>query len=57
MKNKRNGSALAESILLIAISLVLVVVLFYPQIVKLFNTVMESLNTWFSNSLEIIGIT
>ena len=57
MKEKRRGSALAESILLIAISLVLVVVLFYPQIVKLFNTVMESLNTWFSNSLEIIGIT
>ncbi len=57
MKKLKKGSALAESILLIAISLVLVVVLFYPQIVKLFNTVMDSINVWFKNSLDIIGIT
>ncbi|MEG0872747.1 MAG: hypothetical protein RSE00_02045 [Clostridia bacterium] len=51
----KKGVALAETILLIAISLVLVIVLFYPSISGLFNTLLSNLNNWFSQALTRIG--
>lgn len=56
INNKKSGSALVENILLIAISLVLIVVLFYPQIIKLFNMFLDSLSIWFENAISIIGV-
>ena len=53
---KLKGSALVENILLIAISLVLIVVIFYPQIVNMFNKVMDSLSIWFENAISAIGV-
>ncbi len=53
---KKKGSALVENILLIAISLVLIVVIFYPQIVKLFNMFIDSLSIWFENAISVIGV-
>lgn len=54
IKSKR-GSALAETILVIAISLVLVIIIFYPQITTLFNSLLTTLSTWFNNSISILG--
>jgi hypothetical protein len=52
----KKGTALAETILLVAISLVLVVMLFYPTINSLLNSMLVNLSSWFSNSLTTIGI-
>lgn len=54
--NKKRGAAVAETILLTAISLVLVVMVFYPTIRDLLNQMLVSLNNWFVNSMNIIGI-
>lgn len=55
-KNKRGGSVLVENILMIAITLVLIIVIFYPQIIKLFDKVMDSLAIWFDNAVSVIGV-
>lgn len=55
-KNKKIGSVLVENILMIAITLVLIIVIFYPQIIKLFNKVMDSLSIWFDNAVSVIGV-
>lgn len=52
----KKGSALVENILMIAITLVLIIVIFYPQILKLFNKVMDSLSIWFDNAISVIGV-
>lgn len=54
--NVKKGTALAETILLVAISLVLVVMLFYPTINSLLNSMLVNLSSWFNNSLTTIGI-
>ena len=54
--NFKKGTALAETILLVAISLVLVVMLFYPTINSLLNSMLVNLSSWFNNSLTTIGI-
>ncbi|MEG2348097.1 MAG: hypothetical protein RSB67_00425 [Clostridia bacterium] len=51
----KKGAALAESVLLIAISLVLVIVIFYPQITSLFNTLILTMTTWFNKAISVIG--
>lgn len=51
----KKGAALAETILLIAISLVLVIVVFYPQITGLFNSLISTMTTWFNNAISSIG--
>lgn len=56
-KNSKRGAALAETILLVAISLVLVIVIFYPQITSLFNSLISTMTTWFNNAISIIGST
>lgn len=55
-QNKRSGSVLVENILMIAITLVLIIVIFYPQIIKLFDKVMDSLAVWFDNAVSVIGV-
>ena len=55
-QNKRGGSVLVENILMIAITLVLIIVIFYPQIIKLFDKVMDSLAVWFVNAVSVIGV-
>ncbi len=55
-QNKRGGSVLVENILMIAITLVLIIVIFYPQIIKLFDKVMDSLAVWFDNAVSVIGV-
>lgn len=52
----KKGSALVENILMIAITLVLIIVIFYPQILKLFNKVMDSLSIWVDNAISVIGV-
>lgn len=54
-QNKKSGSVLVENILMIAITLVLIIVIFYPQIIKLFDKVMDSLAIWFDNAVSVIG--
>lgn len=55
--NKRkNGSALTENVLLVAISVVIVVSIFYPQIVSLLRQVMQSLSSWFTLAINQIGV-
>ena len=55
-QNKRGGSVLVENILMIAITLVLIIFIFYPQIIKLFDKVMDSLAVWFDNAVSVIGV-
>ncbi len=52
----KKGAAVAETVLLTAISLVLVVVLFYPSIRDLLILIMARLNDWFVNSMNMLGI-
>lgn len=54
--NKKRGSELAETVLIIAISIVVVVSIFYPQIIKLFNNSMANLSNWFNAAISQIGI-
>ena len=42
----KKGSALAETIILIAVSLVLAIALFYPQISQLLSNVITKMNSW-----------
>lgn len=50
----KKGSALAETIILIAVSLVLAIALFYPQISQLLSNVITKMNAWVNSTLTII---
>ena len=50
----KKGSALAETIILIAVSLVLAIALFYPQISQLLSNVITKMNSWVNSTLTII---
>lgn len=50
----KKGSALAETIILIAVSLVLAIALFYPQISQLLSNVITKMNSWVNTTLTII---
>lgn len=52
--SNKKGSALAETIILIAVSLVLAIVLFYPQFSNLLSNVMNRMNNWVNSTLSII---
>lgn len=54
--SKKRGSELAETILIIAISMVLIVTLFYPQISNLVSGSLSSMNNWFTAAMSQIGI-
>lgn len=53
-QQKKKGSALAETIILIAVSLVLAIALFYPQISQLLTSVINRMNVWVNNTLTLI---
>lgn len=52
--SSKKGSALAETIILIAVSLVLAIALFYPQISQLLSNVISKMNSWVNSTLTII---
>lgn len=56
MKEKRKGVALAETILLIGISLVIVITIFYPIFQNLVSGTLQSLSKWFDLSLVNLGV-
>ena len=53
--NSRRGSELVETVLITAISLVIIVTVFYPQINAMFSVAMNNLGTWFNNAITQIG--
>lgn len=55
--NTNQGSATAETVLIIAILLVIIITVFYPQIQNLITTTMITLDSWFFSNLSSIGIT
>ncbi|MDF2865825.1 MAG: hypothetical protein K0R72_643 [Clostridia bacterium] len=54
LKHKR-GAELVESILIIGITITLIVVIFYPQIMSIMTVGFNSIQTWFSGALSKIG--
>lgn len=54
--SRKRGSELAETVLIMAISVVLIVTLFYPQIVSLLSNTIASLGDWFTIAVSRIGI-
>lgn len=56
LKNKTNkrGSELAQTILITAIMVVVIVTLFFPQIQTIFSTSMTKLSGWFDTVLNTI---
>jgi hypothetical protein len=54
--SRKRGSELAETVLIMAISIVLVVSLFYPQIVAILTSAVSNLETWFNNAIGQIGV-
>ena len=48
LKSKR-GSEILQVILIAGILLVLIITLFYPQLEKLFSTMMTTISNWFTN--------
>ena len=48
LKSKR-GSEILQVILIAGILLVLIITLFYPQLEKLFTTMMTTISSWFTN--------
>ena len=50
------GSATAETVLIIAIMLVIVITVFYPQISGILDTTFINIASWYNNALIRIGI-
>jgi hypothetical protein len=56
-KNKtshKRGSETAETILVTAVMLVLIVTIFYPQMQTLFTTAMTKMGTWLDQILTLV---
>ena len=51
-----SGSATAETVLIIAIVLVIIITIFYPQMRKIINTTFESITLWYKTALNELGI-
>jgi len=54
LKNKK-GAELVESILMVGVSIALIVVVFYPQIMLLMNVGFSGMQSWFVDALTKIG--
>jgi len=52
--SKKRGSELAQTILITAIMVVVIVTLFFPQIQSIFSTSMTKLSGWFDSVLNTI---
>lgn len=46
----QKGSEVLQVILVAGILLVLIITLFYPQMQKLFNNIMDTITNWFTNT-------
>ena len=53
VSNKR-GSEMAETVLITAIMLVLVVTIFYPQMQTILNSALTTISTWISETMALI---
>lgn len=51
----KKGAELVESILMTGITIALIVVVFYPQIMCLMTTGLSGMQTWFLGALTKIG--
>ena len=51
------GSATAETVLIIAVVLVIIVTVFYPQIRSIINSTFVSISSWYNTALNNLGIT
>ena len=51
MLTKKKGSATAETVLIIAIFLVLIITAFYPQINTVIANTFNSINNWYASAL------
>lgn len=59
MKSKNNisnkrGSEMAETVLITAIMLVLVVTIFYPQMQTILTNALTTISTWISETMALI---
>ncbi|MNV92047.1 hypothetical protein D3C71_1866000 [compost metagenome] len=54
--NRKRGSELVETTLIIAISLVLIVTIFYPSIMTVFSNAINNISNWFNIAMGQIGI-
>lgn len=54
--SKNKGSVLAETVLLIAISLVVIITIFYPTFKSIVNETLTSISNWFTTSLNTLGV-
>ena len=52
----KSGTATAETVLIIAVLLVIIVTIFYPQISRMITNTMTNLVTWYENSLSNLGM-
>jgi uncharacterized membrane protein len=53
VSNKR-GSEMAETVLITAIMLVLVVTIFYPQMQTILTNALTTISTWISDTMALI---
>lgn len=53
--NNKRGAELVESILMIGVAIALIVLIFYPQIMYLMDTTLDSVEIWFTDALSKIG--
>lgn len=54
IKDKKRGSELAQTILITAVMIVIIITLFFPQIQSLLSTAMNKMTSWFNNILNIL---
>lgn len=55
LKSKK-GAELVESVLIVAISIVIIVTLFYPEISRIMSSVLIHLGNWFDVTINKIGV-
>lgn len=55
--SKKQGVVLAETVLIIAISLVIIITVFYPTFRNIVNETFASISSWYKSTLSSLGIT
>ena len=56
IKNKKKGAEMIETILMVGIIIAICLVVFYPSIMRFFEYATDSLETWYNNAINEIGI-
>lgn len=52
----KKGVATAEMVLIIAVLLVIIITVFYPQIKSILSTTFTTLSTWYNKALSNLGM-